>query len=94
MDSHRKIAAIGIQVRHGITSHGLALNCNTDLRWFDNIVPCGIEGKESTSISRELSQDVSIPTVVPKFCKSFESIFDCNIELINCPQNIQKIISC
>ena len=38
----RKVAAIGVQVSHGITWHGFALNCDVDLAWFDHIVPCGI----------------------------------------------------
>ncbi|RKO92051.1 hypothetical protein BDK51DRAFT_14997, partial [Blyttiomyces helicus] len=48
-----KIAAVGIQVRHHITSHGFALNCNTDLTWFDHIVPCGLPDRTVTSISQE-----------------------------------------
>uniref|UniRef100_A0AC34PUT4 Large ribosomal subunit protein mL42 n=1 Tax=Panagrolaimus sp. JU765 TaxID=591449 RepID=A0AC34PUT4_9BILA len=81
IDGNRKIAAIGIQVRHGITSHGLALNCNTDLSWFDNIVPCGLAGKTVTSISNELKQNVSIDEVIHPFCKQFEEIFDCQVNL-------------
>ncbi|GFR44937.1 hypothetical protein Agub_g6025, partial [Astrephomene gubernaculifera] len=50
----RKIAAIGVRISHGISSHGLALNINTDLSYFDNIIPCGIRDKEVTSIAREL----------------------------------------
>uniref|UniRef100_A0A8C1II11 lipoyl(octanoyl) transferase n=1 Tax=Cyprinus carpio TaxID=7962 RepID=A0A8C1II11_CYPCA len=46
-----KICAIGIHCGRYITSHGLALNCNTDMSWFDNIVPCGIMGKGVTSLS-------------------------------------------
>jgi lipoate-protein ligase B len=94
VNSHRKIAAIGIQVRHGITSHGFALNCNTDLRWFDNIIPCGIEGKESTSISRELSKDISIPTVLPYICSRLESVFNCKVEFFDCVKNSKQIINC
>ena len=41
----------GIQVSHGVSYHGLALNCSTDLSWFDHIVPCGLEGKGVTSLS-------------------------------------------
>ncbi|KAI9208126.1 uncharacterized protein BJ171DRAFT_405697, partial [Polychytrium aggregatum] len=49
----RKIAAIGIHVKRHITAHGFALNCDTDLRWFDHIVPCGLPDKKITSLSQE-----------------------------------------
>jgi lipoate-protein ligase B len=93
VESQRKIAAIGIQVRHGITSHGFALNCNTDLQWFDNIIPCGIEGKESTSISKELSKNVPISAVLPYLCKRLESVFDCKVEFIDCANYAEKMFS-
>lgn len=46
----QKIASIGIHVRRGITSHGLALNVSTDLNWFNHIVACGLPGKSTTSM--------------------------------------------
>ena len=52
----RKIASIGVHVRRWITFHGFALNVQPDLRGFDLIVPCGIEGVDMTSIARELGQ--------------------------------------
>ncbi|KAH7402451.1 hypothetical protein BKA66DRAFT_564367 [Pyrenochaeta sp. MPI-SDFR-AT-0127] len=48
-----KIAAIGVHMRRNITSHGVGLNINTDLWWFDRIVACGLEGKRTTSFSKE-----------------------------------------
>ncbi|MEO8140625.1 MAG: lipoyl(octanoyl) transferase LipB [Gemmatimonadota bacterium] len=51
--SGRKIASIGVHVRHWVTSHGFALNVSNDLRDFDLIVPCGISGVEMTSVARE-----------------------------------------
>jgi len=94
VDGYRKIAAIGIQVRHGITSHGLALNCNTDLSWFDLIVPCGLEGKESTSISKELKKEVPINAVIHPFCRKFEKIYDCQVELISEVPQLEKETTC
>eukprot|EP00056_Hartaetosiga_gracilis_P003323 m.62706 g.62706 ORF g.62706 m.62706 type:complete len:227 (+) comp11413_c0_seq3:218-898(+) len=70
-----KIAAIGVQVTHGITRHGFALNCNTDLSWFDYIVPCGITDKYVTSLSKETHTDVSVDEVVPVVLSSFQSNF-------------------
>lgn len=57
-ERERKICAIGIKVRHGVTYHGLALNVNTDLSWFNKINPCGFISKGVTSISREIGKDV------------------------------------
>ena len=50
---HRKISAIGVSIQRGITMHGLALNINPDLRWFDAIIPCGLHGLGVTSIALE-----------------------------------------
>lgn len=79
----RKICAIGIHGSRYITTHGLALNCNTDLTWFDHIVPCGIEGKGVTSISKELDVDVKVDDVLPIFINTFRDQFEC--ELIEFP---------
>lgn len=54
VDGQRKLAAIGVRVKRGVTTHGLALNVSTDLRWFDEVIPCGIRGKGVTSLAREL----------------------------------------
>lgn len=59
----RKICAIGVKVTRGVTMHGLALNVNTDLRAFQNIVPCGITDKRVTSLGQELNHPVSLPSV-------------------------------
>jgi lipoate-protein ligase B len=48
-----KIAAIGVHMRRNITSHGIGLNVNTDLWWFNRIVACGLEGKRTTSFANE-----------------------------------------
>jgi lipoyl(octanoyl) transferase len=58
VDERRKLAAVGVRVRRGVTTHGLALNVSTDLRWFDEMVPCGIPGCEVTSIERETGRPV------------------------------------
>jgi lipoyl(octanoyl) transferase len=63
VDGQRKLAAIGVRVRRGVTTHGLALNVNTDLRWFDEMIPCGIHDKGVTTLARELSHDVPMDAV-------------------------------
>ena len=59
----RKLAAIGVRVKRGVTTHGLALNVNTDLRWFDEMIPCGIADKGVTSLARELDHPVPMHEV-------------------------------
>lgn len=63
VEGERKLAAIGVRVRRGVTTHGLALNVNTDLRWFAEMVPCGIRDKEVTSLERELGHQVAMEDV-------------------------------
>lgn len=63
--AERKVAAIGCRVSRGVGMHGLALNCDNDLSWFDRIVPCGITDAGVTSLSAELSRDVTVAQVRP-----------------------------
>lgn len=69
----------GIHCGRYITSHGLALNCNTDLSWFGHIVPCGIEDKGVTSLSAELLRDVSVEEAVPHLLDTFKEHFNCQL---------------
>ncbi len=61
----RKVGAIGARVARGVTMHGLALNCDCDLSWFDRIVPCGIRDAGVTSLTAETGIRVSVPDVTP-----------------------------
>jgi lipoyl(octanoyl) transferase len=56
----RKVAAIGIRVARGVTMHGFALNCDPDLSFFGNMIPCGIPDAGVTSLSAELGRDVTV----------------------------------
>jgi lipoyl(octanoyl) transferase len=67
----RKIAAIGVAVRRGITYHGLALNVNTDLFYFDRLIPCGLSWAEMTSMQKELGKKLSPAQVKEKFLSCF-----------------------
>ena len=59
----RKIASIGLRVSRGVASHGFALNVNTDLRYFEGIVACGIDDRQATSMERETGRAVDITAV-------------------------------
>lgn len=63
VDGERKLAAIGVRVRRGVTTHGLALNVSTELRWFDEMIPCGIPDCQVTSLERELGRGVDMEGV-------------------------------
>ena len=76
----RKICAMGIRCSRWITMHGFALNVNTDLGFFENIIPCGIQNKQVTSVEKELNQKVSFEEVKGKLKKNFSEIF--NVEII------------
>ena len=80
INEHRKIAAIGVHGNRFVTTHGVAINCNNDLIWFNHIIPCGIEDKEVTSISKELNIDYNINNFIPIFLERFEKTFDCQIQ--------------
>ena len=67
----RKIGAIGIRVKNGISMHGFALNIHTDLSYFQHIVPCGITDKEVTSISKEIGK-TDIASFSDEFVRCFE----------------------
>ena len=71
----RKIAAIGVAVRRCITYHGLALNVNTDLSYFERIVPCGLAWAEVTSMAKELGVDQNLAKVRERFLHNFAKIF-------------------
>ena len=58
-----KIASVGLHLRRNIASHGVGLNVNTDLKWFERIVACGLVGKRATSLEREGVLEVSVEDV-------------------------------
>lgn len=79
----RKIAAIGVHASRFVTTHGLAINCDTDLTWFKHIVPCGLVDKDVTSFSVELGKRVTGNQVLHVFLKCFSDVFNCDVILDN-----------
>jgi lipoyl(octanoyl) transferase len=76
----RKICAFGVRCSRWVTMHGWGFNVNSDLDYFQNIVPCGIQNKSVTSLNRELGvKEVNMQEVKEKLKKNFSSLFECNI---------------
>ncbi|MCT3646563.1 lipoyl(octanoyl) transferase LipB [Elizabethkingia anophelis] len=71
----RKICAMGVKASRWVTIHGFALNVNTDLRYFEYIIPCGIKDKQVTSLKRELEREVDMEEVKLKIKKHFQDVF-------------------
>ena len=75
----RKICAMGIRCTRWITMHGIALNLNNDLNYFNHIVPCGIDDKSVTSLEKEIGKKVNIEDVKQKLTKHLIDIFEMKI---------------
>jgi lipoyl(octanoyl) transferase len=78
--SQGKVAAMGVHISRWITRHGFALNVNTDLSYYDLIIPCGISGEQVTSMERLLSRPVSLEEVVKRVAVEFASVFGRDLE--------------
>ena len=70
-----KVAAIGVKVTRWITMHGFAFNVNTDLSYFENIVPCGITDRPVTSMEKLLGSELDFEEVQNKICEKFQEVF-------------------
>jgi lipoyl(octanoyl) transferase len=75
----RKICAMGVRCSRWITMHGFALNVNTDLSYFDNIIPCGIVNKKVTSIQNELGRKANMQEIKEKLQRNFENVFNAKL---------------
>ena len=83
LPNSRKICAIGVKTSRWVTMHGFALNVKTDLKYYDYIVPCGINGKGITSIKREIKKDISMNEVKEKILENLKKTFDANLIFSN-----------
>lgn len=75
----RKICAIGVRCSRWITMHGFAFNVNTDLSYFNNIIPCGIVNKQVTSMQKELGHSLDMQEVKEKVKSNFERVFEAEL---------------
>jgi lipoyl(octanoyl) transferase len=75
----RKICALGVRTSRWVTMHGFALNVNTNLGYFDHIIPCGIRGKAVTSLEAELNRKVPLEEVKPLVLKNFKTVFEAEL---------------
>jgi len=75
VDDRRKLAAVGVRVKRGVTTHGLALNVSTDLDWFAEMIPCGIPDCEVTSLAREIGGTLEMAEVAGEMATQLATAF-------------------
>lgn len=79
----RKVCAIGVRLmRMRVSLHGFAVNCTTDLSWFDAIVPCGLANEGVTSLSEVAGRHVTIEEMAPIVARRFEEVFDIRLDRV------------
>jgi len=78
-----KVAAMGIHISRWLTRHGFALNVNTDLTFYNLIIPCGIVGKSVTSMGNMLSRRFDLRQVGEDYAEDFMTVFQRHIEWIS-----------
>ena len=77
---HAKIAAIGVRISKGVSTHGLSLNVSTDLSYFNNIIPCGIVGRQVTSMETLIQGQVEKSLVEQSFITNFSRVMELHLE--------------
>jgi lipoyl(octanoyl) transferase len=76
-----KVCAIGVRLMQmRVSLHGFALNCSTDLSWYDAIVPCGLAGEGVASLSQLAGREISVEEMAPIVARRFEEVFDLSLE--------------
>jgi lipoyl(octanoyl) transferase len=74
-ETEAKLAAIGVHISRFVTSHGFALNVNTDLSYFNLIIPCGITTKSVTSMQQQLGRELDLDSVAESISRNFGVVF-------------------
>ena len=85
-----KIAAMGIRCSRWVTMHGFAFNVNTDLNYFNNIVPCGIQDKAVTSLQKLTGHEIDLNEVKKRIVSHFENVFEVSVEMKGSRQELEK----
>ena len=83
VEGDRKLAAVGMRVKRGVTTHGLALNVSTDLRWFEEMIPCGIPDCRVTSLEQEIGTPPPMAAVADEMAAQLARAF--NLRLASAP---------
>jgi lipoyl(octanoyl) transferase len=76
LEKPRKIAAFGVKSSRWVTMHGIGFNVNTDLSYFDQIIPCGISDKQVTSMQQELGYSMDMDEVTVQLVEHLRLLFD------------------
>jgi lipoyl(octanoyl) transferase len=87
----RKVCAIGVRVSRGVTLHGFALNCTTDLSWYGAIVPCGLQDRGVTSLTDLAGRKITVQEALPAVARRFQDVF--RIRLTAAPVELTRSIS-
>jgi lipoyl(octanoyl) transferase len=87
----RKVCAIGVKTTRSVTLHGFALNCTTDLGWFDAIVPCGLSDRGVASLTDLAGRPIEVQEALPFVARRFEEVFD--RELLPAPTEVGEVLS-
>jgi lipoyl(octanoyl) transferase len=86
-----KLAAIGVHISRWVTSHGLAYNVSTDLRYFDLIVPCGIADRKATSLEKLLARRVEATEIRPKLATHLAEVFGLELQQASRAELLEKL---
>jgi lipoyl(octanoyl) transferase len=84
----RKICAMGVRCSRWVTMHGWGFNVNSDLNYFNNIIPCGISDKSVTSVKQELGHEVDMEEMKEKLRVNFSKLFECEFESYDLSLNV------
>jgi lipoyl(octanoyl) transferase len=87
----RKVCAIGVKTTRSVTLHGFALNCTTDLAWFDAIVPCGLSDRGVASLTDLADRPIDVQQALPVVARHFEAVF--RRQLLPAPSSANALLS-